>query len=149
MAPQDAAGTIRAQSGQVHTGFRPPGIRHLLDGLPQTPAYVVDAAYNVLAWNRLATHFIGDLSGYEDRNMIRWTFRREPTDVIWTDEHFVRFTRRAHRPASLTPRPRAPGFHVRHVPNTPPDRQKVDRKDAPRPVRRKYLRPGRKAAGQI
>ena len=70
-----------------------PGIRHLLDGLPQTPAYVVDAAYNVLAWNLLATHFIGNLSGYEDRNMIRWTFRREPTDVIWTDEHFVRFTR--------------------------------------------------------
>ena len=70
-----------------------PGIRHLLDSLPETPAYVVDAAYNVLAWNRLATHFIGDLSGYEDRNMIRWTFRREPVDVIWTDEHFVRFTR--------------------------------------------------------
>jgi transcriptional regulator with XRE-family HTH domain len=70
-----------------------PGIRHLLDSLPDTPAYVVDAAYNVLAWNRLATQFIGDLSGYEDRNMIRWTFRREPTDVIWTDEHFVRFTR--------------------------------------------------------
>jgi transcriptional regulator with XRE-family HTH domain len=70
-----------------------PGIRHLIDSLPETPAYVVDAAYNVLAWNRLATHFIGDLSGYEDRNMIRWTFRREPTDVIWTDEHFVRFTR--------------------------------------------------------
>src|SRR5579859_7066023 len=70
-----------------------PGIRHLLDSLPETPAYVVDAAYNVLAWNRLATHFIGDLSGYEDRNMIRRSFRREPTDIIWTDEHFVRFTR--------------------------------------------------------
>jgi transcriptional regulator with XRE-family HTH domain len=70
-----------------------PGIRHLLDSMPHIPAYVVDAAYNVLAWNRLATHFIGDLSAYEDRNMIRWTFRREPTDVIWTDEHFVRFTR--------------------------------------------------------
>jgi len=70
-----------------------PGIRHLLDSLPDTPAYVVDAAYNVLAWNRLATHFIGDLSGYEDRNMIRWTFRREAADVIWTDEHFLRFTR--------------------------------------------------------
>jgi len=70
-----------------------PGIRHLLDSLPETPAYVVDAAYNVLAWNRLAIHFIGDLSGYEDRNMIRWTFRRQPTDLMWTDEHFVRFTR--------------------------------------------------------
>jgi transcriptional regulator with XRE-family HTH domain len=70
-----------------------PGIRHLLDTMPETPAYVVDAAYNVLAWNRLAIHFIGDLSSYEDRNMIRWTFRREPTDVVWTDEHFLRFTR--------------------------------------------------------
>ena len=70
-----------------------PGIRHLLDTMPETPAYVVDAAYNVLAWNRLATHFIGDLSSYEDRNMIRWTFRRELDDVMWTDEHVVRFTR--------------------------------------------------------
>ena len=25
--------------------------------------------------------------------MIRWTFRRGPADVIWTDEHFLRFTR--------------------------------------------------------
>ena len=39
-----------------------PGIRNLLDSLPETPAYVVDAKYDVLAWNTLATHFIGDLS---------------------------------------------------------------------------------------
>ncbi len=70
-----------------------PGIRHLLDGMPNTPAYVVDAAYNILAWNQLAVHFIGDLSGHRDRNMIRWTFRRSPTDVAWSDEHFLRFTR--------------------------------------------------------
>src|SRR5580692_1184605 len=69
-----------------------PGLRHLLDGMPGTPAYVVDAAYNVLAWNQLATHFIGDLSAYEDRNMIRWTFRWAQ-DTFWTDEDFVRFTR--------------------------------------------------------
>jgi transcriptional regulator with XRE-family HTH domain len=75
-----------------------PGIRHLLDGLPSTPAYVVDAAYNILAWNQLATHFIGDpadyeAAGHEDRNMIRWTFRRSPADVIWSDEQFLCFTR--------------------------------------------------------
>jgi len=70
-----------------------PGIRHLLDGMPATPAYVVDAAYNVLAWNQLATHFIGNLAGYADRNMIRWTFRRSAGDSIWSDEHFLRFTR--------------------------------------------------------
>jgi transcriptional regulator with XRE-family HTH domain len=70
-----------------------PGIRRLLDSMPTTPAYVVDAAYNVLAWNTLATHFIGNLAGYADRNMIRWTFRRPSSDVIWNDEHFVRFIR--------------------------------------------------------
>src|SRR5260370_530859 len=69
-----------------------PGLRHLLDSMPGVPAYVVDAAYNVLAWNRLATHFIGDLSHYEDRNMIRWTFLRAPQEVVWSDADFVRFT---------------------------------------------------------
>jgi transcriptional regulator with XRE-family HTH domain len=70
-----------------------PGIRYLLDGMPTTPAYVVDAAYNVLAWNQLATHFIGNLARHPDRNMIRWTFRRPPDHSAWSDEDFVRFTR--------------------------------------------------------
>ena len=70
-----------------------PGIRHLLDSMPTTPAYVVDAAYNILAWNQLATHFIGDLAGHPDRNMIRWMFRRPPADSIWADEHVLGFTR--------------------------------------------------------
>jgi len=58
-----------------------------------TPAYVVDAVYNVLAWNQLATHLIGNLAGHADRNMIRWTFRRPLADSIWRDEHFLGFTR--------------------------------------------------------
>ena len=70
-----------------------PGIRYLLDSMPATPAYVVDAAYNILAWNRLATSFIGDLEGRTDRNMIRWTFRRSPADSLWSDEAHLRFTR--------------------------------------------------------
>ncbi len=70
-----------------------PGIRHLLDSMPATPAYVVDAAYNVLAWNQLATCFIGNLAGHTDRNMIRWTFRRTAADTIWGDKHFLAFTR--------------------------------------------------------
>jgi transcriptional regulator with XRE-family HTH domain len=72
-----------------------PGIRNLLDSLPETPAYVVDAKYDVLAWNRLATHFIGDLSGFPetDRNMIRWVFRLPATALPWTDTEAVRFTR--------------------------------------------------------
>jgi transcriptional regulator with XRE-family HTH domain len=72
-----------------------PGIRNLLDSLPDTPAYVVDAKYDVLAWNALATHFVGDLSAVpeQDRNMIRWVFRLPPTALPWTDPETVRFTR--------------------------------------------------------
>jgi transcriptional regulator with XRE-family HTH domain len=75
-----------------------PGIRQLLDSMRGTPAYVVDAAYNILAWNELATVFIGSpaqwrAAGPEDPNMIRWTFRRSAADVCWTEEHFLRFTR--------------------------------------------------------
>ena len=69
------------------------GIRHLLDGMPTTPAYVADAAYNVLAWNQLATSFIGNLAGQADRNLIRWTFSKPPADSSWTGEHHVAFTR--------------------------------------------------------
>lgn len=54
----------------------PPGIRHLLAGMSEQPAYVIDANYDVLAWNDLATEFIGDLSGPgTERNMVRWIFR--------------------------------------------------------------------------
>jgi transcriptional regulator with XRE-family HTH domain len=72
-----------------------PGIRNLIDSLPDTPAYVVDAKYDVLAWNILATHFIGDLSGFaeSDRNMIRWIFSLAAGAVPWTDSDAVRFTR--------------------------------------------------------
>ncbi len=72
-----------------------PGIRNLLDSLPDTPAYVVDAKYDVLAWNRLATHFIGDLSGFaeSDRNMIRWMFRLPATAGPWSDPEAARFAR--------------------------------------------------------
>src|SRR6266581_152143 len=67
-------------------------IRHLLDSMPATPAYLVDAAYNILAWSQLATQFIGNLAGHADRNMIRWT-RRSPAESVWSDEHLLRFTR--------------------------------------------------------
>lgn len=53
----------------------PDGIRHLLACMTEIPAYVIDAKYDILAWNELATSFIGDLSrpGVE-RNMLRWIF---------------------------------------------------------------------------
>ena len=72
-----------------------PGVRYLLDSLAEVPAYVVDAKYDVLAWNQLATHFIGDLSAVpeHDRNMIRWMFRFAGEGGHWDDEATLRFTR--------------------------------------------------------
>ncbi|MCM0676618.1 helix-turn-helix transcriptional regulator [Micromonospora phytophila] len=72
-----------------------PGLRHLIDAMTTTPAYLLDATYDVLAWNRLATWFVGDLSEVRatDRNMIRWMFRRSVTEGHWTDEDALRFAR--------------------------------------------------------
>ncbi|MDG4822708.1 helix-turn-helix transcriptional regulator [Asanoa sp. WMMD1127] len=71
-----------------------PAIRHLLDTMPLTPAYVVDAKYDLLAWNALATRFIGDLSAHPpaDRNMLRWMFRQSVDDPHWRDEDALAFT---------------------------------------------------------
>ncbi len=73
----------------------PAAIRYLMDNMPTTPAFVVDAKYDLLAWNALATHFIGHLAGIprDERNMIRWMFGRPDTDVSWNDENTVRFAR--------------------------------------------------------
>jgi transcriptional regulator with XRE-family HTH domain len=73
----------------------PAAIRILLDTLTGTPAYVMDAKYDVLAWNQLATHFIGDLGQVPepDRNIIRWMFRQPANDPHWTEEETVRFAR--------------------------------------------------------
>jgi len=81
---------VRSPSHEV-----PAGVRYLIDVMPETPAYVVSARYDILAWNRLATFFVGDLSGFadDDRNMIRWMFARPPDDRYWDDEHALAFTR--------------------------------------------------------
>lgn len=73
----------------------PMGIRYLLNRLDATPAYVLDAKYDVLAWNELAEHFIGDLSAADesDRNIIRWMFRRPEDDVHWSDADTLSFVR--------------------------------------------------------
>ena len=73
----------------------PLSIRYLLGALTDVPAYVVSAKYDILAWNELAAHFIGDLSAFpdEDRNMIRWMFAGAGGDSYWDDEHTVAFAR--------------------------------------------------------
>ncbi|MFJ8577293.1 helix-turn-helix transcriptional regulator [Micromonospora sp. NPDC093277] len=73
----------------------PPGLRHLLDVMTETPAYLVDAAYEVLAWNRLATWFVGELSAVpaEERNMVRRMFGRQVPHSYWDDPETLRFAR--------------------------------------------------------
>ncbi|MFJ6195401.1 helix-turn-helix transcriptional regulator [Micromonospora sp. NPDC092111] len=78
---------VTGPSGEVA-----PGVRHLLDAMTETPAYLVDAAYDVLAWNRLAGYFVGELP-VGDRNMIRWMFRQRGPELPWTDPELLRFAR--------------------------------------------------------
>jgi transcriptional regulator with XRE-family HTH domain len=74
----------------------PDAVRLLLDTLTETPAYVLDAKYDVLAWNRLATFFTGDLSAVdpEQRNIVRWMFSPGQDDhPRWQDPDTVSFAR--------------------------------------------------------
>jgi transcriptional regulator with XRE-family HTH domain len=54
----------------------PPSIRNMLAGLDDFPAYVVDACYDILAWNDLADRFMGYLSQLtpKERNILRTSF---------------------------------------------------------------------------
>lgn len=62
--------------------------------MTETPAYLVDASYQILAWNRLASQFVGDLAAVPaaDRNMVRWMFRTSD-DGYWADPEVLRFAR--------------------------------------------------------
>jgi transcriptional regulator with XRE-family HTH domain len=56
-----------------------PGVLHLLDRLDDTPALVLDAKYDVLAWNPLAAALITDFSALPpDRRNIVWRFFTDP-----------------------------------------------------------------------
>jgi transcription regulator MmyB-like protein/helix-turn-helix protein len=76
-------------------GEVPPAVRILLDTLTTTPAYVVSARYDLLAWNPLATLFIGDPSTLppDDRNMVRWMFRQPVEDGPWDNAAHLAFAR--------------------------------------------------------
>ena len=54
----------------------PIGILHLLDRLDDAPAFVLDAKYDVLAWNRMAVALLGDFAAIPepDRNLVWQVF---------------------------------------------------------------------------
>ncbi|MGV9668248.1 helix-turn-helix transcriptional regulator [Nocardia niigatensis] len=72
----------------------PQEVRTILDVLA-APAYVVDATYEVLAWNRAAVPFVGDLESVpgRDRNMIRWMFREAADHPQWAEADTREFAR--------------------------------------------------------
>lgn len=69
----------------------PASIRTLIDRMTDTPAYVVSGVYDILAWNRLATVFIGNEPA--GGNMLRWMFAQPDGDPHWSDEDTLRFVK--------------------------------------------------------
>jgi hypothetical protein len=71
----------------------PDGVLHLLAGLDGTPAYVLDAKYDMLAWNDTCAALFGwsgDL-GPDQRNVIRWIFGQPGLHEHLCDEEKSRF----------------------------------------------------------
>ncbi|MFI7467152.1 helix-turn-helix transcriptional regulator [Nonomuraea sp. NPDC049646] len=82
MLDQDERAHLFRLAGQVLETPRiredvPAGILHLLAFLEDVPAYVLDARYDLRAWNPLANMLMGDLDSLppDGRNVIRWVFR--------------------------------------------------------------------------
>lgn len=61
----------------------PVGIQRLLDRLDDVPALVLDARYDILAWNRMATALLGDFSALPParRNILRWLFYEDSSGL--------------------------------------------------------------------
>ncbi|MBV1852223.1 helix-turn-helix transcriptional regulator [Catellatospora tritici] len=78
----------------------PDGIRHLLIALTKVPAYVLNAKYDILAWNEMASRLLmgGPVAGLKAippgrRNVVRWTFRSPNLRRHLADEQAARFAR--------------------------------------------------------
>ncbi|MFJ4657894.1 helix-turn-helix transcriptional regulator [Nocardia sp. NPDC088792] len=72
----------------------PQSVRIILDTIA-SPAYVADATFEVLAWNRAAVPFLGDFDETPgaDRNMVRWMFGQAVDHPSWSDESTREFAR--------------------------------------------------------
>lgn len=75
----------------------PASILHLISFLEEVPAYVLNARYDLLAWNPLASALMGDLDAQppDNLNVIRWIFSAPDLVDHLGDEEKSRFTRAA------------------------------------------------------
>jgi hypothetical protein len=71
----------------------PQGVLHLLDRLDDTPAYVLDAKYDGLAWNAMAVALVVDFAALppKGRNAIRWFFEDPASSTIEENGEYWRF----------------------------------------------------------
>lgn len=93
----------------------PAGVLHLLDRLDDTPAYVLDAKYEILAWNRMAAALLGDPSTWPpgSRNMVWNMFAGEHSAAALADPRSAPFADEwvAGLRAAAAQYPRDPGIH--------------------------------------
>ncbi|MGW0434258.1 helix-turn-helix transcriptional regulator [Micromonospora sp. NPDC003197] len=93
----------------------PAGVLHLLDRLDDTPAYVIDMKYEILAWNRMAAALLGDPSAWPtDRRNIVWNlFTGEHSDLALSEPQSSAFADEcvAELRAAAALYPEDPGIH--------------------------------------
>jgi transcriptional regulator with XRE-family HTH domain len=75
----------------------PESILHLITFLEEVPAYVLNARYDIRAWNPLANELMGDLDSQppDQMNVIRWVFMSPDIALHLNDEEKSRFARAA------------------------------------------------------
>ncbi|GIH18056.1 helix-turn-helix transcriptional regulator [Rugosimonospora africana] len=94
----------------------PAGILHLLDRLDDTPAYVIDAKYEILAWNLMAAALLGDPTTWPPgrRNMIWNLFTGEYSAMALADPESSTFADEcvAELRGAAARYPEDPGIHL-------------------------------------
>ncbi|MDN3238745.1 helix-turn-helix transcriptional regulator [Glycomyces tritici] len=85
----------RPDTSAANRGEVPFTIRNLLAGLDDYPAYAVNAAYDMLAWNPTADRLMGWLSQLEpaQRNILRTNFSGPHAAAALSDERYAGFLR--------------------------------------------------------
>jgi transcriptional regulator with XRE-family HTH domain len=93
----------------------PAGVLHLLERLDDTPAYVIDVKYQILAWNRMAAALMGDPSDWpaQRRNIIWNLFAGEHSAAALADPDSAAFAAEcvAELRAAAAGYPHDPGIH--------------------------------------
>jgi transcriptional regulator with XRE-family HTH domain len=93
----------------------PAGVLHLLDRLDDTPAFVMDVKYDILAWNPMAAALLGDPSAWppQRRNMLWNMFAGPYAPAAMDDPQVAAFADEcvAELRAAAAQYPEDPGIH--------------------------------------